>query len=64
MQDNINQLIMKTNRQGLYPYEAPEAEVIETRLESGLLVLSGGETGNSTTEDLDEEDYSGSIIWN
>ena len=51
-------------KQGHARYETPESEVIEIRLESGLLVLSGGETGNSTTDDLEEEDYSGSIIWN
>ena len=56
---------MKKNylTRGLAPYEAPEAESIETDLELGFLVLSDGKTGNSTTVNLEEEDYSGSVIW-
>ena len=57
-------MVFKAQMRGsLIPYEAPEAEVIKTDLEMGFLVLSDGKTGNSTTVDLEEEDYSGSIIW-
>lgn len=57
-------MVFKAQKRGsLVPYETPEAEVIKTDLEMGFMVLSGGKTGNSTTVDLEEEDYSGSIIW-
>ena len=49
-------------QRGHAPYEAPEAEVIETVIETGILVLSN-ETDTSSVPDLDVEDYSDSI-WN
>ena len=49
---------------GHAPYEAPEAESIETDLELGFLVLSDGKTGNSTTVELEEADGWGDSIWN
>ena len=55
---------MKTTHRAVRPYEAPEAEEIRVDMERGFLILSDGETGNSTTTDLEEIDYSSSTIWN
>jgi hypothetical protein len=55
---------MKTTHRAVRPYEAPEAEEIRVDMECGFLILSDGETGNSTTTDLEEIDYSSSTIWN
>ena len=55
---------MNKHTRGSAPYEAPEAEIILTDMELGFMGFVSGETGNSTIDDLVEEDYSGSIIWN
>lgn len=55
---------MKTTHRAVRPYEAPEAEIFEVNPELGFMVISGYETGNATIDDLEEDDYSGSIIWN
>lgn len=55
---------MKRLSPGLAPYAAPEAEIFEINPELGFMVISGYETGNATIDDLEEDDYSGSIIWN
>ena len=50
---------MNKHARGSAPYEAPEAEEIDVRIEECIL---SGVTGNATTpEDLEEVDYSS--IW-
>ena len=55
---------MNRHTRGSAPYEAPEAEIILADVELGFMDFVSGRTGNSTVDDLVEEDYSEGIIWN